>query len=62
MHASDVSSSADSPLQELDIPAESVARLQSSHEKLQDIIIKYEVIVDHMEKLWQQQVRGEMLP
>lgn len=52
------SSAADSQLQELDVPAESVARLQSSHEKLQDIIVKYETIVDHLEKLWQEKGQG----
>jgi len=54
-----MSSSADSQLQEVDVPAESVARLQSSHEKLQGIIVKYETIVDHLEKLWQEKVSVE---
>ena len=57
---SDMSSSADSQLQEVEVPAESVARFQSSHEKLQGIIIKYETIVDHLEKLWQEKVGAEM--
>ena len=34
------------------LPADSVAKLQVSHNRLQDAILKYENIVDRLETLW----------
>ena len=34
------------------LPADSVAKLQDSHNRLQDAILKYENIVDRLETLW----------